>query len=101
LKRRHHFLTFANEVTLESAGYSFSGHNTLVAAQENRPYITAVRASAHAVLRERSRILKARGLKWPAPFDLILTCPSFYRHIYTARLRSEALPEPVAMLVKA
>src|SRR5206468_3771228 len=43
LKRRHHFLTMANEVTLESNGYSFAGDDKLMAATENGPYIRAIR----------------------------------------------------------
>jgi hypothetical protein len=89
LKRRHHFLTFANEVVLESNGYLFSGDEKLLAHSNNGPYVAAIRASANAVYDERLRVCKLRGLRWTTPFDLILTCPSFYSHVYTTKLPRE------------
>lgn len=85
LKRAYHFLTAANELVLESNDYSFSGNKRLMAAPNNGPYITAIRASARAIIRERHRVLKARQLSWPIPINLILTCPSFYQHVYRAK----------------
>jgi CHAT domain len=101
LKRRHHFVTFANELTLESNGYTFAADARLYAAQNNGPYISAIRASAHAISRERNRIAKAHRLMWPPPFNLILTCPAFYRHMYNQKLPNDVETRPFRKLISA
>jgi len=83
LKRRFHLITLPNEITLTSLGFRLNDGKQLV-GYDDTPYIQAIIESTDAIINERRKILESDDTIFPFPpaFNLIITTPSMYKHIY-------------------
>jgi len=83
LKRRFHLITLPNEITLTSLGFRLNDGKQLV-GYDDTPYIQAIIESTDAIINERRKILESDDAIFPFPpaFNLIITTPSMYKHIY-------------------
>lgn len=82
IKRRNHNVTVPNELALSYFNFQFTNQEMLI-GNDNDPYIKAITASAQSVIAEREKALTAsEPIIFPQPINLIVTCPSMYRHLY-------------------
>jgi len=88
-----------NQLVLESFGFRFNGE-TPINCYTDENYIQAIVNSADAISHEREIVLQRRIPK-PPPFTLILTAPSFYRHVYGSIKVPEGELKPAIQFFKA
>ena len=91
VKRRDHFCTFANELTLASLKYDFDGEEPLLASTDDQVYIGAIVVLAHAVRAERQRVETAGPMPLPPAVDVVLSAPAFLHHWY--KLKPKRAPD--------
>lgn len=101
VKRRDHFCTIANELTLASLKFDFDGDEPLLASTDDQAYIGAIVASADAVRAERRRVETAGPMLLPPAVDVVLSAPAFFHHWYKFKPKRAPNTRVAARMMRA
>jgi hypothetical protein len=80
LTKFNHLSVLPNQLVLESFHFQFKGEGVFP-PESNEPYIRAIAQSAQAMIDAREKVWRS-GLPSPPATTLILTVPTFLKHLY-------------------